>query len=310
MVEYIPFPVEVKSADMSDLESLLNTLQSDMTSVKGQVDVLDEAELNGIAEQATSIQTTVDNIKTLINDGDGATVNSVMEFVEAINNALTTGGSSLSVLAGYTDNLELMLEGKAYTDTEGNAVSEEDSKGLAEIFAAITSNGTDIATANAAITALQTSVNTHTTTITDAISASQTAVETAITNAKASIETNVAAVKTVVDSNAALLADAGFGLEAIKNLIVTADAAVDTLAARFDDGGDVEVRFDAIDSAIANIDADIVAAITTVTDAVSATQTAIQTDIANLSSSLDTKYAALDSKLDTIAGAQQYKGFV
>jgi hypothetical protein len=297
--EYIPFPVEVKAADMSDLKTLIDALQADMTSVKTQVDVLDEAELNGIAEQVTTVEGIVTNIKTLIDDEDGATVNSVMEFVEAINNALSAGGSSLSALAGYTDNLELMLEGKAYTDTEGNAVSEEDSKGLAEIFAAITSNGTDIATANAAITALQTSVNTQTTTITDAITASQTAVETAITNAKDSIETNVAAVKTVVDANAAILGDAVFGNEAIKNLIVTADAAIDALAARFDDGGDVEVRFDAIDSAIANIDADIVAA-----------QSAIETAIANQTATLEGRFDTVDAALANISGAQQYKGFV
>jgi hypothetical protein len=106
----------VTHASIDDVKDAIDNAQLDITSIKGTVEALDATEINNIAEQVTAVQSTVDNIKTLIDDEDGSAVNSVMEFVTQINDALTSGGSSLSALSQYTDNLELMLEGKAYTD--------------------------------------------------------------------------------------------------------------------------------------------------------------------------------------------------
>jgi hypothetical protein len=298
--EYIPFPVEVKSADMSDLETLLAALQADMTSVKNQVDTLDETELNGISEQVAAIDTTVNNIKTLIDDEDGATVNSVMEFVTAINTALADGGSGLAALKTYTDNLELMLEGKAYTDTNGNPVTEADSKGLAEIFAAIESNGTDIATANAAITNLDSDVAAFKTSVEAKVDQVQADLTQGITDVRA----DIAAVQTVVNANAAILGNVAFGNSALKDLIDNLDGDLVTALAA------VNTRFDTVDAAnttntttitdaIAALDAVVDAGIVTVTDAITA-QTA----------TLEGRFDTIDSALANISGAQQYKGFV
>jgi len=372
--EYIPFPVEVKAADMTDIKDLIDALQTDMTSVKEQIDVLDEAELNGISEQVTSVNESVEYIKELISDvtttvtvaGDataaftedgkvvgktsgaegvvsvatydadadvttvtlsntkgvfevedvtatdgstqtltsttvaGSAVDSVMEFVNALNDSIADGNDSLNVIKTYTDNLELMLEGKEYTDTEGNVVSADDSKGLAEIYTEITANGVSIADANTAIANLDTKVGDIQTSVEGKIADVQAAVD-ALTDADNadSLVSKVNAIKTVVDANSDVLTDAGYGLEALKGLIDTANSSIDDLVADWADGGRLEVRFDTLDSTLSDLDT-----------AVNNAKTAIQDDIANLSSSLDDKYAALDSKLDSIAGAQQYKGFV
>ena len=353
--EYIPFPVEVKAADMSDIKALIDALQGDMTLVKDQVDTLDETELNNIAEQLLAVQNTVNNVNNLIDDTSSATfaidsdetatlnigdtvtggtsgatgiitaisagsvsvkeisgtfadgeaiteaastgiistivlgtstMNSVMEYVQAINTALSGGGSSLSVLEAFVDNVELMLEGKAFTDTAGNAVLEADSYGLAEIFAAITSNGTDIGTANTAITALAAALGTQTTTITTAITASELVITTAITASQTALETKIDAIKTVVDANATTLGDAGFGLAALKTLIDDLDTSVSLLAT------DTSVRFDTVDAAIAALDLSITGAITA--------QTA----------TLEARFDALDIAVSAGAAQQQYKGFV
>jgi peptidoglycan hydrolase CwlO-like protein len=359
---------------MTDIKDLIDALQSDMTSVKEQIDVLDEAELNGISEQVTSVNESVEYIKELISDvtttvtvaGDataafaeggkvvgqtsgaegvvsvatydadadvttvtlsntkgvfevedvtavdgstqtltgatvaGSAVDSVMEFVNALNDSIAAGNDSLNVIKTYTDNLELMLEGKEYTDTEGNVVSADDSKGLAEIYAEITANGVSIADANTAIANLDTKVGDIQTSVEGKIADVQAAVD-ALTDADNadSLVSKINAIKTVVDANEATLEDEGYGLEAIKGLIDTANSSIDSLVADFADGGRLEVRFDDLDTAVANV-----------SDAVADARTAIQDDIANLSSSLDDKYAALDGKLDALSSAQSYKGFV
>jgi len=272
--EHIPFPVEVKSADMSDLETLLNTLQTDMTSVKTQVDVLDEATLNALDAKINTINTTVDAIK-LLTDNPGGAVNSVMEFVTAINDALSTGGNSLSVLSGYTDNLELMLEGKAYTDTTGAAVAAADSKGLAEIFAEIQTNGVDIATANTALTNLSAQVTAFKTSVEGKVDQVQLDLTQGVTDIRA----DVAAVKTVVDANSAILGDAVYGNAALKALI---------------DG----------------VSGDLATAVTTITNADAANTTTITDAITAAKTAMDSRFDTVDSALANISGAQTYKGFV
>jgi len=293
--EYIPFPVEVKAADMSDIKSLIDALQTDMTAVKGQVDTLDEDELNGIAESVADLANHVATVEGLLDGDDNASLQVLKDLLDQI-----AGTEGLESIKGFVDNVELMLEGKAYTDTEGNAVTADDSRGLVEIYNAITANGTSISDANTAIANLDTKVGNIQTSVEGKIADVQAAVD-ALTDADNadSLVSKVNAIKTVVDANKATLEDAGYGLDALKTLIETADSAIDALAADWADGGRLEVRFDTIDTTLADLN-------TAVNDA----KDAIQTDIANLSTSLDNKYATLSDKLDNISGAQSYKGFV
>jgi len=293
--EYIPFPIEIKSADMSDIKSLIDTLQVDMSAVKGQVDTLDEEELNGIAESVSSLAEHVATIEGLLDGDDDNSLQVLKDLLDQI-----AGTEGIESIKGFVDNVELMLEGKAYVDVDGNEVAEADSFGLAEIFTKITDNGTSIADANSAISDLSTQVQTFKTSVEDKVDAVQAAVD-ALTDADDadSIVSKINAIKVVVDANKGLLEDTDFGLDALKTLIETADTAIDGLVADFADGGRLEVRFDDLDTAVSDV-----------STAVSDAKTAIQTDISNLSTSLDDKYSALDSKLDAISGAQNYKGFV
>ena len=297
--EYIPFPVEVKSADMSDIKALIDALQTDMTAVKGQVDTLDEEELNGIAESVSDLASHVATVEGLLDGDDNASLQVLKDLLDQI-----AGTEGLDAIKGFVDNVELMLEGKEYTDTEGNVVAADDSKGLIEIFNAITSNGTDIATANAAITDLDGDVANFKTSVEGLIGTADDAADAAtlfgkIRASRESIEAKSDAIKTVVDANKATLEDAGYGLDALKTLIETCDTAVDTLVTDFADGGRLEVRFDDIDTAIANVN-------TAVTDA----RDDITTAIANQTTHLDGRLDDLDAAIAAGNARQEYKGFV
>lgn len=350
-MQNIAFPVEVTAAGIDDIKALIDALQTDVTNINTQVDLLDEAELNGISEQITAMNTTVNNINTLIeddsiadlvvsgdetvlfvpaanvtgdtsgatgvvdsssfdgtntivvltsstgtftvgetvNDGTNTTtgtvvgggsnaINSVMEFVEAINNALTGGGSALDVLAGYTDNLELMLEGKQYVDTTGATVLEADSYGLSEIYAKITANGVDIAAANTALSDATTGLAA----IKSAITTAQTSIEGKIDAQTTTIQTDIAAVQTVVDANKLTLEDSGYGLSALKTLLdnLSSDISLGFIG--------VDGRFDTIDTTLTNI-----------SDA-----------ITNQTTHLDSRLDDIENAIGGVASAQAFKGFV
>jgi len=278
-IENLEGNVLVTAASIDDVNDAVTALQSDMTAIKTQIDVLDEAELNGIAESVKTLTSNVESVRGLIQSGSsritvddanranelkvgdiitdadgteavvtamvsdnnsvyisydagrgdfnadttstinyldqtdiaitGATpnaVDSVMEFVESINAALNSGGDGLEAIAGYTDNLELMLEGKEYKDTEGNTVSASDSKGLAEIYSKIGENGSDV------IASIRTIVE-------DIRDELRSDIYSKIDGAKSNIIDSVTAVKDVVDANKAHLENAGYGLDALKTIL-------------------------------------------------------------------------------------------
>jgi hypothetical protein len=334
----VSVPVVVVSATVDDVKVALDAAQTDITAIRDTTDLLNTAELEGISEKITEVQTTVNSVNDLIVNktanltfsgvdetanlvvGDdvlgntsgaigkvvssvfgtdtvvgiesvvgtfeagetitgtgtsgavssvangNAAVDSVMEFVSEINAALENGASGLSALAEFTDNLELMLEGKAYTDTNGVSVSESDSKGLSEIFAEIVANGVDIGTAQTSITNVGIAVGTLQTSVDDGF----IAIEASVAAFKLSVEGKVDDVKTVVDANSvtlssgvhgnaalkslldtlttnlglvdddadaiiATLADGTFGLSAIKTLLNTMDGKLDSIEGKVDD---------------------------------------------------------------------------
>lgn len=292
--EYIPFPVEVKAADMSDIKALIDALQGDVTSVKTQVDVLDEASLNGIEASVATLNTNVSTIEAMLDGDDNASLNVLKTLIEDIS------GSGLGAISEFVDNLELMLEGKAYVDTNGVAVTADDSKGLIEIFNAIVANGTDIATANAAIADLDADVVAFKTSVEGKIADLDAVVDAF----QLSVEGKVDAVKTVVDANSSVLTDAAFGNSALKDLIDNLDGdLVSALAG-------MNTRFDTVDAAnTANT--------TTITDAIASLDTVVDTANADIqalinaqTATLEGRFDSVDSALSNISGAQQYKGFV
>jgi len=182
---------------------------------------------------------TVDTTGTVVTiDSLLSPVNSVLEFINKINADLTTGASSLSVLSGYTDDIENMINGTKFLNdgVTANPFYDATNPGVAK-ESSLTSGLTNI----------------------------QTALETSLTDAQAAIQADIAAVKTVVDANATVLTDAGFGLAALKTLIDTASTTNATnttnVLALLNDStnglsainANLTTRFDSVDTAVASL---------------------------------------------------------
>lgn len=185
-------PIVVVNATIDDVKVVVDNLATTLSTVAADVDGLNGQDL-------TDIKTTLASIKTLIDDEDGATVNSVMEFVEQINDSLSNGGEGLSALAGYTDDIENMLVGTEFLadGVTANPFYDATNPGVAK----------ESSLANALVT------------IQDAISDAQIALENAIINAKDAIITETTAIRLVVEANKHHLEDSGYGLDALKSLI-------------------------------------------------------------------------------------------
>lgn len=278
-----PTPLVVTGADIDDVKTVVDSLTTTLANVESQVNTLDEATVNGIAQQVTDVETIVTNIKTLIDDQDGSTVNSVMEFVTQINDALANGGGALDVIGGYVDNLELMLEGKAYTDSNGVAVSEADSKGLADIYAAIEANGNAIADVDG-------DLGTAISTLAGNITTAKDEVIAEVTASKAAVLADIAAVKSVVDANSNTLENGTHGLAALKVLI---------------DGLEADITAVSTEVGAVNND-DVIAILNNANYGLSN----IRAEMNSRFDSVDAALSAIDGKIDNVAGTQGFRSFI
>jgi len=264
-----PFPIVVTNASIDDVNTAIAAVQTTADAIN-----LEVAGLNG--DTLTQLTTDIAAVSALIADGNASgAATTVIDFVTQIEAALVGGASSLSVLSGYTDDIENMLNGTQFL---ADGVT-------ANPFYDVTNPGA----------AKEATVISSLNTITAAITSARDTVTAAITTQTGTLQTDIAAVQTVVDANATAIASNGTDIAAVNALIVTADAAVDTLAARFNNGGDIEVRFDNIDTAVASVTTDIsslLASMTTRFDTVDAT------------------LATIDGKVDNISGAQTFSVIV
>jgi len=155
-----------------------------------------------------NVEGTFENDET-VNNGDESTdgkivkneintVNSIIEYVEAINNAVSEGNTGLSALKGYTDDIENMLLGtEKLANGDDNPFYDEDfpgaakNKDLHDGFADLKSSMDD----------------------------AKASIEDKIANARQDVLDATDAIKSVVDGNKDKLEDDGYGLEALKNLI-------------------------------------------------------------------------------------------
>jgi hypothetical protein len=233
-----PTPIVVTNATIDDVKVVVDDLATTLATVAADVDGLDGQNLLDIKNTLASIET------ILINDGTGA-VDSVMEFVTQINAALESGATGLSALAGYTDDIENMLNGTEFlaNGTTPNPFYDAVNPGVAKE-----------STLAVAFTNLQTD-----------IAVFRTSLETKADNIQAA--TN--AVKVVVDANRAHLENAGYGLLALKNLVDALALNVQThgtnITALLEDGTnglaaiktEIVSRFDSVDADLASIEGKI-----------------------------------------------------
>jgi hypothetical protein len=211
-IENLAGNVLVTNAGIDDVKVALDAAALDITSIKSQIDILDETSINNLTTTVAATQTTLDNIKLMLDDANGDTsgLNSIMDFVTEINNAVVSGGTTLSALSGYTDNLELMLEGKPYVNTDGITVDALDSKGLSDIYSLIES------------------VNGDTSLLGGLIGDLNTTIVAAINNAHSDIITRIATVNSLVTANQAHLENSGYGLSALMTALDALKVSVDS----------------------------------------------------------------------------------
>lgn len=236
-----PTPIVVTQASIDDIKVVVDSLATTLATVAADVDGLD-------GQNLSDIKTSLADINTLLDDQDGTTVNSVMEFVEEINGALTSGATGLAALKGYTDDVEALLLG---TEFLSDGVTDNPLYGA---------NNAD----------LKALIGTNLVTLQGNLASAQTAVVSAIDAAKVLIQADIAAVNALTTANKGLLEDPANGLAEIK-------AAVDAVASSIAGGGgtslgdlindldgDVVIlqaamnsRFDTVDANLANIEAKV-----------------------------------------------------
>jgi len=168
-----------------------------------------------------------------------AHVNSVNDFVNSINTALTGASFGIDKLASFSDDIENMLNGTEFLadGTTPNPFYDVTNPGVLKEASIV--NG---------LTALQ------------------TAIQTSITNVQAAVQTDVSAVQAVVDANSTILTDAGFGLSPLKTLIDTLTTDLGTSTASITNvlsdatnglvviNDTITTRFNTIDSSLATVD--------------------------------------------------------
>ena len=194
-----------------------NTITGTTTAATGVVNSVTLNTITGNTEVLVRGTTGIFGVGETVSNGTTTTigailsvvvnaVNSVMEFVKQLDAAIASGTSGLSALAGYTDDIENMLNGTQFLadGVTANPFYDATNPGVARestLTGALATLRTDIANAQAAIIA--------------AGDANSSLIQTAVTN-----------VQTVVDSNAAALANTTTGLPALKTLIDTLQTSV------------------------------------------------------------------------------------
>ena len=191
--ENISVTALVTNATVDDVYTLVGTVDGKIDAIKSQVDLLDEATLNGLNTEITNVQTKLQDIVALISDENDAGITSLKELLQQLSTSVAGSNSSLTAIDGYiraaTDDIENMIAGTEFL-----------ADGSANPFYGNTN--VDIMDAlNALGVTLQQSVD-------DA----KTAVLSKVDDAKLELAGDIAAVQAVVDANADLLESDVFGL--------------------------------------------------------------------------------------------------
>jgi hypothetical protein len=229
-----PTPIVVTNATIDDIKATVDGLETTLAQVAADVDGLEGTDLQDIRDNLTAV-------KALLDDEDGATVNSVMEFVTQIDAALADGASGLAALSGFTDDIENMLNGTEFLadGTTPNPFYDATNPGVAKQSTMLDKFAEVLAAVGGA---------------------------TDYTPRFDTLDASIAAVQAVVDANKLLLEDAGFGLDPIKQAIdaiqlavTTHDTDIKALLENADFGlanlkTIMETRFDTVDATLATMD--------------------------------------------------------
>jgi len=145
-------------------------------------------------------------------------VNSVYEFVENINQALLSGGSSLDVLRNYSLDVEHLLKGD---DTlEDGSSCPTAGKGLVAIFDELTNTHTDISSLKTLAEDTTFGFSALKDTMDNGISSIESKIDSLVDeNDSNSLASKLNTINTIVTNNSNILGDDVYGNEAILNAI-------------------------------------------------------------------------------------------
>lgn len=189
--------VTITAATVDDVQAAIAAAQLDITAMKAQVDTLDEATVNNIANQVTAVDTKLVELKGLLSDTDDAAVVSLRELLLDIQNAGSSRDSVITALTHFTDDLEAMVRGDEFLN-DGVTANPFFGKTGHDIYDQLVDS---------------------TSFIHGAISDTKTALETDAHTTRDLIVGKVDAIKAVVDANSGTLENATYGLAAIKALL-------------------------------------------------------------------------------------------
>lgn len=183
-------------ATTDDIIDAIAAAQADLTVVKSQVDALDEATVNNIANQVSTIDGKLVELKGLLSDVDDPAVISLRELLSDIQSAGSARDSVITALTNYTDDIEIMIRGDEFlTNGSANPFYGKTTKHVYDLLVATSS------LLNTAITAAK-----------DAV----------IMDAQATrdlVVTKLNAINAIVTANSDKLGNATYGLSALKTAL-------------------------------------------------------------------------------------------
>jgi hypothetical protein len=193
--------VECSVASIDDVKSAIDAAQADISAIRTQIDVLDEASLNGISASVLALDTKVTDLTVLIDDTNNPSVTSLRELLQDITAAGSSRDSVIAalgtIITNATDDLEAMIRGDEFL-SDGTTANPFFGKTTHDVYDKLVDVQSDIVTTLGTLKA-------------DLLA--DAAANTAVIVGK------LDAIKNVVDANSAQLTDSAHGLAALKSML-------------------------------------------------------------------------------------------
>lgn len=205
----INMTVLVQNASIDDVYTKLTTVDGKIDSIKTQVDLLDEASMNGLNDAITAVQNKLTDITTLINDENDPGVTSLKELLLSLSDSVGSSNNSLAAIQDYINvavaDIQNMIAGtELLQDGSPNPFYGNTNVDVMDSIAAMG------------------------VTLQQASDAAKTAVLDAITAAKNSLTADIADVETIVLANKALLENDVYGLGKLMTTLETVKSSATT----------------------------------------------------------------------------------
>ena len=188
--------VTVVRATTDDIIDAIAVAQADLTTVKLQVNALDETTVNNIASQVLTIDGKLVELKGLLSDVDDPAVISLRELLSDIQLAGSARDSVITALTNFTDDIEIMIRGDQFL-TSGAANP---------FFGKTTQHVYDLLVSTSSL------LSTAITTAKDAVIADAQATRDLVV-------TKLNAINTIVTGNSDKLGNATYGLASLRQVL-------------------------------------------------------------------------------------------